>query len=358
MASLETSSLKIARGTMRSATEAPIPLQHGEDLKNDERWQAVQNITSTESFAKASRLSALLLYIAEKSLLGQLDEVSEQQIGINVFGRLPGYNSGDDNIVRQTARQLRQRLALFYQEEGRADTVQVSIPRGGYAPKFTFLSAETLPAQPVVLGAQSDPNGQYKQILGEAGGKEWVTPSPGHLPTPTLKGKRFGIFACGLLVGVCIAVSGARTVRYFQHRASVMDKLWSLLFTQNMKTLIVPGDAGLNMYENLDRRQVDAGEYSARKYLNTPAAQTPPGYTWSPLAVRDYTTLADLNLVVELMQLPVANPREREVRFSRDISLADLENSNAILIGAPNYDPWIQLFNSHLDFQMRYDGKN
>ena len=45
-----------------------------------------------------------------------------------------------------------------------------------------------------------------------------------------------------------------------------------------------------------------------------------------------------------------------EVRFARDIKAQDLKDANAILIGSPNYDPWIQLFDKNQTFKMVYDG--
>src|SRR5277367_6575606 len=73
----------------------------------------LRRVTSSQSFAKAPRLSSFLTYIVEKSIEGDVDSLTEQQIGIHVFNRAPGYNSNDDNIVRGTARSLRQRLATY-----------------------------------------------------------------------------------------------------------------------------------------------------------------------------------------------------------------------------------------------------
>jgi len=83
-------------------------------LEMDPRWLSVQRLINTESLAKATRLSSFLQYIVERFLRGRTEEITEQQIGVHVFGRPTDYNPGDDNIVRQTARQLRQRLALYY----------------------------------------------------------------------------------------------------------------------------------------------------------------------------------------------------------------------------------------------------
>ena len=46
-----------------------------------------------------------------------------------------------------------------------------------------------------------------------------------------------------------------------------------------------------------------------------------------------------------------------QVRFARNVEVADLQNSNAILSGNLNYDPWISLFQRNLDFCMQYEGQ-
>ena len=76
-------------------------------------------ILASRTFAKSPRLCSLLAFIVSHSEEGRHDELTEQQIGIQVFGRSPGYNSSDDTIVRGTARHLRQRLELYYSGEGR-----------------------------------------------------------------------------------------------------------------------------------------------------------------------------------------------------------------------------------------------
>jgi hypothetical protein len=127
--------------------------------------------------AKASRLSSFLLYIVERSLQGRTEEITEQQIGVHVFGRPTNYNPGDDNIVRQTARQLRQRLALYYQEEGRNEPIQVFVPRGGYTPQFQSSTEQTAPIESLNAAPSSestcaaDVKGQREGLLPIAAGE-------------------------------------------------------------------------------------------------------------------------------------------------------------------------------------------
>jgi len=322
-------------------------------LETDPRWLSVLRLTNSGSFAKASRLSSLLLYIAERSLQGRTEEITEQQIGVHVFGRPTNYNPGDDNIVRQTARQLRQRLALYYQEEGRSEPIQVVVPRGGYVPQF-LRTTEPPTASELT-------NAEYG-LVGTAA--EAATPvREGVPPTRVTRiGQRSRkirsslLFSFGVLFGVSLALLVGLGRSRLLHPPSETDKLWNVLFTPKEQTIVVPGDAGINMYGNLARTQVDIWEYGSGSYLSKPDAQTPLGFTWAPFATRRYTTISDLKFVATLLQLPNIDRSRMEIRFARDITAQDLKDSSLILIGSSNYDPWIQVFDKNQNFKMVYNG--
>ena len=69
-----------------------------------------------DPLGRSQLLSDFLLYIVERSIQGRRGEITEQQIGVAVFGRAEDYNSNDDNIVRSYARKLRQRIDNYYAE--------------------------------------------------------------------------------------------------------------------------------------------------------------------------------------------------------------------------------------------------
>src|ERR1700761_9426858 len=106
-------------------------------LADDPRWQLAKRIAASASFSRSALLTKFLLYVCDRALNGRTDEISEHQIGVHVFGRRPGYSPGEDNIVRNYARQLRQRLDHYFGEEGRAEKLRLRIPRGKYVPLFS-----------------------------------------------------------------------------------------------------------------------------------------------------------------------------------------------------------------------------
>jgi tetratricopeptide (TPR) repeat protein/TolB-like protein len=105
----------------------------------------LDRILRTPGFTDYPRTAALLKYVVEETLAGRAEELKESTIGIEVFGRDPGYDSKVDSIVRTQARRLREKLRQYY-DEAADDPIQISIPKGGYVPEFQLI--HPLPARP------------------------------------------------------------------------------------------------------------------------------------------------------------------------------------------------------------------
>lgn len=103
---------------------------------SDPRQALVERLAASSTFAKAHRLREFFLHVCRCAIENRPEEASEQQIGIRVFGRTPGYNANGDNIVRSQARLLRLRLEHHFANEGKDEPLIVSIPKGQYLPVF------------------------------------------------------------------------------------------------------------------------------------------------------------------------------------------------------------------------------
>jgi len=97
-----------------------------------EQQALVERILASQAFQGSRKLRQLLMYIAECTLRETPDECTEQQIGIHVFGRQPGYNTAEDSIVRSQVRLLRQRLDSYFENEERDGPLRLEIPKGHY----------------------------------------------------------------------------------------------------------------------------------------------------------------------------------------------------------------------------------
>lgn len=102
-----------------------------------------------------------MIYVCCCALKNQPEAATEQQVGIYVFRRAPGYNPNEDNIVRSQARLLRLKLEHHFAHEGKDEPVMITIPKGRYVPVFQERCGEVL-----APAAQAPVNPQ-QQMLAE-----------------------------------------------------------------------------------------------------------------------------------------------------------------------------------------------
>jgi hypothetical protein len=306
----------------------------------------LDRLLTSHTFAKSPRLSSLLEFIVKHSLDGRPDELTEQQIGIQVFGRAPGYNSSDDTIVRGTARSLRQRLEIYYSAEGSHDPVRIEIPRGAYVAVFHEVvwqapapASAAMPLQPIAPPDTIRHTGRNRTVFWLVLGLVMLT------------------FA---LVGVSVAYFEQSRVARSPAELAGPQSLWHALFTPGRKTLIVPGDASLDAFIAWEQQPVSLEDYARQGYQQNPTVSRPPSHTDVPLGVRSVTPMADLILVSALVRAPehMGQPgleNSVEVRYARDIAIADTHDNNLILIGSETFNPWVMLYQPEMDFVAHWD---
>src|SRR5260370_25492946 len=106
------------------------------ELRADARWQLIERITASPPFQKSARLRDLLCFMAERSIHGQLQDLTEHRIGSTVFGKPKDYSAIEDSSVRVHVRQPRLKLHEYFDGEGRGETWIVEIPKGAYTTLF------------------------------------------------------------------------------------------------------------------------------------------------------------------------------------------------------------------------------
>ena len=77
-----------------------------------------------------------MLHVTACAIRETPEDATEQQIGIQVFQRSPGFNSSEDSIVRSHARLLRLKLSAYFSAEGASEPLIIEIPKGHYLPVF------------------------------------------------------------------------------------------------------------------------------------------------------------------------------------------------------------------------------
>jgi hypothetical protein len=113
-------------------------------------------------FFQSKRYPALLRFVVEQTLEGNADQVKERSIGMDVFGRPPGYDANADPVVRVTAGEIRKRLAQYYYDPTHSDEIRIELPTGSYVPVFQRFtepvnSPAALPAPPIASEAAPPP---------------------------------------------------------------------------------------------------------------------------------------------------------------------------------------------------------
>src|SRR4051812_34395204 len=132
----ETGLASPVRVGMKSEDVITLPPPEFDGQAGDGRWALVNRVLHSSTFEHCPKLRAFFEYVCRCSLEGDPAAATEPQIGIHVFGRPPGYNTNDDNIVRSQARLLRMKLEHHFANEGRFEPVVISIPKGRYLPAF------------------------------------------------------------------------------------------------------------------------------------------------------------------------------------------------------------------------------
>ncbi|HMK29275.1 MAG TPA: malectin domain-containing carbohydrate-binding protein [Terriglobales bacterium] len=103
----------------------------------------LERVLQSETFVRAPSLSHLLSYLCEKSFAGEVQQIKEYAIAVDVFGRSTSFDQDCDSIVRVQANRLRRRLAEYYAAEGANHLIHISIPVGQYTPRFEARESES-----------------------------------------------------------------------------------------------------------------------------------------------------------------------------------------------------------------------
>jgi len=337
-------------------------------LEDDPRWHLVERIADSRSLGKSPRLADFLRYVCDRQIRGKDDEITEQQIGVKVFGRPEGYNSNDDNIVRNYARTLRKRLEDYFRKEGRDEPIVLLIPRGAYVPVFS--PREGIPeveAEPATDAVDEEPGTATDNARREGPASATrVAPTP-PLPRPRLSVALIvSLVAAALMAGFAAGRSRAAWTPFQTPAVRASDRLWKTLFTQDRDTFIVPADGGLVMMQSFTREKVALPDYVNSNYrsqpeiergmqglLNStnPADEATLTHKVAVLAARRYTSVVDLGLSTRIAQLSEVVPERLVIRFARDLHIDDLHTGNAILMGSSDANPWVSLFEQQLNFQ-------
>ncbi len=150
---------------------AEVPLSHSKEDPAEaagQREDLVRRVASSTTFEKSPRLRAFFVHVCRCALDNRPEAATEQQIGIHVYDRPPGYNPNEDNIVRSQARLLRMKLEHHFANEGKDEAVVITIPKGRYLPAFETRSEEAATPGGARAVVQGKPRRMLQIVVGVA----------------------------------------------------------------------------------------------------------------------------------------------------------------------------------------------
>lgn len=318
----------------------------------DVRKLLVERVAASRYIGRSARLRNLFVYVCERVLEDNADQIHEQELGHAVFGRSKDYDTGTDNIVRVHASLLRKRLEQYFSSEGKQEPIIIELPKGNYAPVFK-------------------PRGETESVDVSAEPVPFVSTGADRL-LPASLNRRFWIAAS--VAGAFALLSAVLIVQRIQHKslstASQPDSLridpivrefWSQIFPLGRQTDIVMDDASIGTYQELTGSDIRLSEYYDRNYLrhlseNSLRAKLDASLAAS-IVLKRQTSYASTSLLWKLGETAVSMQGKPMVRFARDYSFRELKANAAVLLGNSSSNPWIEPFDNRLGVRWKFDSE-
>ena len=288
--------------------------------------ELLERVAASPQFQKSKRLRDLLLYLGERGLNDPNCTLREQEIGVDVLGRPPDYDTSHDTLVRVLVSQLRKKLHEHFAAEGHDEPVIIEIPKGSYVPVFRP-RPDDFPA---------------------------LEPTPPKAVRPLL----FGMLAGMLLMGLAwFSWSAIQTKREREAGRPNVEEFWGQVLANGQATSLAMSDVNLLEFENSIGHSVPLPEYEghefdklAERYLRDPKqlALAKRFISRAPTAVPDALMARDLGVIAAAKHVPL------NVIIARDLESSVVESQNVILLGSFRGNPWVGLFEDELAFQTDY----
>ena len=286
----------------------------------DARWDLARRIAASPHLKNSPRLCEFLLYAVGCAIRNAPEEATEQQIGIKVFGRSPGYNSSEDSIVRTHARLLRQKLAAYFEDQGAAEDTVVEIPKGHYLPVFHRR-----------FGAQTE-TGRSRPPEAEAALVHLAVEAP-------RLHRRGGRWILGSLAFLLLCMAGV----------AVWHPWWKPVLDQSPVEAFwhpfLTGAPPLVIYSNA----LFVGNSKQGLRYAPPGAVVPPdgaGY------VDTYTGVGELAAVHKLTRIFDRHHADFVLKRSLLVTWDEAKTRNLIFIGSPAENPSLRVLPPTTDFTM------
>lgn len=281
--------------------------------------EQVARILASPPFRSSKRYTDFLRYTVEHTINGHTENIKERVLGVEVFGRVPNYDTSADPVVRTSAVEVRKRLQHYYRLHGQSGEIRIDFPKGTYVPEFVW------PRAPATL---------------ESADRER---KPG-LVVPRHRGK----WVISALVGTALVLLTLLAWRTAPPRKTPLDRFWSpvvdsqhpvLLCIPDRFSSIVPETNGTSAVGRSAGSGLTSTAYDRNQFFEQ----------------RNHVFFVDTFVVARIAAALGSHGRSFRLVHTEDVTLDDLEQGPAVLIGGTN-NHWIAQISSSLRFELANDG--
>lgn len=335
---------------MDDRTPNPGKLESGDELlEGDRRWELVQRIVTSEDFQRASQLRNILLYASRMAILRPDENVSEYDVACKILGRRADFSPATDNIVRAQFSNLRHKLTHYFETEGINEPLILSIPKGVYVPVFTDAPPKAEPQ------AVSEPEPvQAVQFSTE----ETRTSSAG-APGARRQWKLWAlglslVFNAALVVLVLLSHRNQTTETPKNQSTAFGNPFVQFLTRTEGEVMIVAPDTSVSLIQAMLKTNLSIPDYIREDFPQQQMAMVKdPAMREVFRGLGDYrTTSIDEAMIAFNFQDTLQRAGVHStIRYARDLHVRDLSQGNSILIGGPNSDLWVSLFDDQINFR-------
>jgi hypothetical protein len=330
--------------------------------------QHVKEVIEGAAFKGSHRSGQFLQYIVDQAIAGHFESLKERVIGVELFGRAPSYDTGDDAIVRVTASDVRKRLLQHYGRYGAISEFRIGLPLGSYIPEITRDPPHepTRPA-PEQAHQESTVHAQSAQPAADTSAEEAASAveSTAEVSVHPAKEERSHAWSRRKWLTLCLLVTVVNVSlwaffwNHFTHKANAASFMppWSVLYSSQHPLQLITSDPDIAEIQGYTGQELSVSDYANHNYIPNPEKLSHEINQLCHILLHgNKAALVDTPIAVSITELAQANSRKVEVRPARSIQLANLQtDDNLILLGSPRSNPWSAFFSDQLNFRFAYD---
>lgn len=268
--------------------------------------EQLERMLANPLFANSRRSAKLLRYVVEHTLDGRADYLKERTLGVEVFQRVPDYDTNRDPVVRTTAVEIRKRIAQYYSESRRDSEIRIALPAGNYQPEFRLPADWPPPA--VAAGATALP----------------AAPADRH-PAAQAGGWIYGwkVHVAALLIALTVgAIAGIALWTKPWVAPGALDRFWEPVLKSRGPVLLLIG--GIRLTE-------------------APSAAPAKPISILDLQREEHVAFADATALSRMIGILASKGKPHHTRRQALAKLDDLRDGPTVLIGAFNNDWTLRL---------------